>query len=40
MASELAKAAVTYVCGMHPALAVVVFAAVLAIGPLIYRMGR
>lgn len=29
----------TYICGMHPALAAIVIAAVLAIGPLIYRMG-
>lgn len=29
-----------YIMGMHPALAVVVIAAVLAAGPLIYRMGR
>lgn len=32
--------AMTYICGMHPALAIVVIAAVLATGPLIYRMGR
>ena len=30
----------SYICGMHPALAVVVIAALLAIGPLIYRMGK
>jgi len=29
-----------YICGMHPALAVIVIAALLAIGPLIYRMGK
>lgn len=29
----------TYIMGMHPALAIVVAAALLAIGPLIYRMG-
>lgn len=40
MTSELAKAAVTYVCGMHPLLAAIVIAALLAIGPLIYRMGK
>jgi len=29
-----------YIMGMHWLLAVVVFAAVLAAGPLIYRMGK
>lgn len=29
----------TYIMGMHPVLAVVVIAALVAIGPLLYRMG-